>query len=315
MTSIYWRAMSDPTPTPAGFAHKPRMLDAIAVAAALRRMAAAPQPPWLHAEVARRMAQRLLIVKLQPETVLEWWGHTGASGGLLAAAYPKARRIVVEPIDALLQRSRRAAKVPWWSARRRARAADVQSDADGTPGAAQLLWANMMLHAVADPPVLLARWQRLLATDGFVMFSCLGPGTLRELRVMYRGLGWPPPAPDFVDMHDLGDMLVQAGFADPVMDQETLTLTWDSAQALLAELRGLGGNASPARWPALRTPRWRERLCAGLQSLAGADGRLGLSFEIVYGHAFKAAPAVKGESVVTLEDMRAMMHSSGAWRR
>ena len=292
-----------------------RALDQAAVDAALRRMAGQMQPPWLHAEVARRMTQRLGIVKLQPETVLEWWGHTGASGALLAAAYPKARRIVVEPSDALAQRSRVEAQAPWWSARRWARATEVRCD-DPAPGAAQLLWANMMLHAVADPPALLARWQRLLAVDGFVMFSCLGPDTLRELRGLYRRLGWPAPAPEFVDMHDLGDMLVQAGFADPVMDQETLTLTWDSPQALLAELRSLGGNVSSARWPALRTPRWRERLHAALQSLAGPDGRLHLSFEIVYGHAFRAPPRapLSGETTVSLEDMRAMVRAAGGPR-
>ncbi len=91
-------------------------------------------------------------------------------------------------------------------------------------------------------------------------------------------------------MHDLGDMLVQAGFADPVMDQETITLTWDSPQALLAELRSLGGNASPLRCAGLRTPRWRARLLRPWNERAGADGRLALAFEVVYGHAFKAAP-------------------------
>ena len=68
---------------------------------------------------------------------------------------------------------------------------------------------------------LFERWQRALAVDGFVMFSCLGPGTLRELRALYARLGWRAPAQDFIDMHDLGDMLVHAGFADPVMDQES----------------------------------------------------------------------------------------------
>ena len=279
-------------------------------------MARQAQPPWLHAEVARRMAQRLEIVRLQPTTVLECWGYTGASGELLAAAYPKARRIVVEPNDALLRRSLAAAQGPWWSARRRARPIEVRRD-DPAPGTVQLLWANMMLHAVSDPPDLLARWQRVLAVDGFVMFSCLGPDTLRELRELYRRLGWPPAAPEFVDMHDLGDMLVQAGFSDPVMDQEQLTLTWDSPQALLAELRSLGSNAAPARWPGLRTPRWRERLHLALQSLGGPDGRLRSSFEIIYGHAFKATPRVlvRDETAVTLEDMRTLMRSSRGPRR
>jgi malonyl-CoA O-methyltransferase len=242
--------------------------------------------------------------------VIEWWGHTGASREPLAKAYPKARRIVVEPSEALLQRSRADARQPWWSARHWGRATQVRLD-EPAPACAELLWANMMLHAEPDPPALMARWQRLLAVNGFVMFSCLGPGTLRELRDLYRELGWPTPTPEFVDMHDLGDMLVEAGFADPVMDQETLTLTWDSPQALLAELRSIGGNASPARWQALRTPRWRERLHGALQSLAGADGRLRLGFEVVYGHAFKAAPRVRMavESAVSVDDMRAMLRA------
>ncbi len=307
--------MPDATYPQAGAVSAKRALDAQAVEAALRRMARQAQPPWLHVEVARRMTQRLGIVRLQPEIMIDWWGYTGASGELLAAAYPKARRIVVEPSEALRQRSRTDAQAPWWSTRHWVRSTEVAS-VDPAPGAAQLLWANMMLHAVTDPPVLLARWERLLAVDGFVMFSCLGPDTLCELRALYRQLGWPAPAPEFVDMHDLGDMLVQAGFADPVMDRETLVLSWDSPRALLAELRGLGGNASPQRWQALRTPHWRERLHTGLQSLAGPGGRLRLTFEIVYGHAFKAPPRapLKSETAVTLEDMRAKLRSARGTR-
>jgi malonyl-CoA O-methyltransferase len=170
----------------------------------------------------------------------------------------------------------------------------------------------MMLHAVVDPSALIERWQRLLRVDGFVMFSCLGPGTLRELRALYERLGWPAPTPGFVDMHDLGDMLVQAGFADPVMDQETLTLKWPDPQALLAELRSLGGNTAPDRMAGLRTPRWRDRLERELGALSAPDGSIGMSFEVAYGHAFKAAPRVRpGEATsVSLEDMRAMVRSS-----
>jgi malonyl-CoA O-methyltransferase len=173
-----------------------------------------------------------------------------------------------------------------------------------------------MLHAQRDPPALFARWHELLQTDGFVMFSCLGPGTLAELRGLYARLGWPAPAADFVDMHDLGDMLVHAGFADPVLDQETLTLHWASAHALLLELRTLGTNAAPGRFAGLRTPRWRERLLHELESLAGPDGRLRLSFEVAYGHAFKAAPRVRsGEpTTLSLDAMRAMVRSRSTAR-
>ena len=287
-----------------------RAVDGAALDAALRRLAHAAEPPWLHAEVARRMRERLAIVKSQPEVIIDWWGHAGAGAAHLAEAYPRARRIVVEPTDALAARSRGASRSPWWSARRwtqREDAVRLDTGADPVPpGGAGLLWSNMMLHAVADPPALLARWHRALAIDGFAMFSCLGPGSLRELHALYREQGWGDPGAAFVDMHDLGDMLLAAGFADPVMDQEVLTLTWSSPQALLAELRGLGGNASPARHAGLRTPRWRDRLLDALQSRVGADGRLGLGFEIVYGHAFKAAPRVApgGEAAFSVDEMR-----------
>jgi malonyl-CoA O-methyltransferase len=108
-------------------------------------------------------------------------------------------------------------------------------------------------------------------------------------------------------MHDWGDMLVQTGFAEPVMDMERLTLTWADADALLAELRTLGGNAAAGRRAGLRTPRWRDALCREIAALAGPDGRPALSFEIVYGHAFKPAPRVAmpaRETTVSVEALR-----------
>jgi malonyl-CoA O-methyltransferase len=144
------------------------------------------------------------------------------------------------------------------------------------------------------------------------MFSCLGPDTLRELRELYAALGWPPPSHDFTDMHDWGDMLVHGGFAEPIMDMERITLTFDSPGRLLAELRELGANLHPERFAALRGRGWRQRLEAQLAGrLAGPDGRLALTFEIVYGHAFKPAPRLKvsEQSSVSLGDMRAMLRT------
>ncbi len=292
-----------------------RRLDPVAVNAALRRLVRAAEPPWLHAEIARRMAEKLQVILHRPERVLDWWSSAGAGSALLAQAYPQARLLRVEPDAAWAERARERARRPWWSAARwRGESSDVcAADDAALPGGAGLIWANMMLHAVVDPSALIERWQRLLRADGFVMFSCLGPGTLRELRELYARFGWPAPTPGFVDMHDLGDMLVQAGFADPVMDQETLTLRWRSAAALLAELRTLGANAAPDRFDGLRTPRWRARLERALESLADADGTIGMSFEVAYGHAFKVAPRVRGggeATTVSLDDMRAMVRSS-----
>jgi len=290
-----------------------RRLDPTAVRTALRRLARAPEAPWLHGEIARRMGEKLELILLRPERVIDWWSALGAGAGVLAAAYPKAQQLRVEPDAAWAARSRALAARPWWRAARWTGAdVTVATEADEIAPGAGLVWANMMLHAVVDPAALIERWHGVLRVDGFVMFSCLGPGTLRELRTLYERLGWPAPTPGFVDMHDLGDMLVRAGFKDPVMDQETLTLRWPNPRALLAELRTLGANAAPDRSDGLRTPRWRAQLERELAALAGPDGSIGLSFEVAYGHAFKAAPRLRaGEATtVSLDDMRAMVRSS-----
>jgi malonyl-CoA O-methyltransferase len=284
-----------------------RAIDHTALRRLQQRQALAAEPPWLHGEVARRMAERLAVFKLVPAVIVDWWSRSGASAELLRAACPKAQLVRVEPPPALQQP---AVSAPWWSMQRWR---TTESVAEGAvPDAqAQLLWANMMLHAVDDPGALLAQWRKALSMQGFVMFSTLGPDTLKTLREVYREAGWGPPHAPFVDMHDLGDMLVRAGFADPVMDQEMLRLTWARPDALLTELRSLGSNADRSRCAGLRTPRWRARLEAALAERAtrdGADGRIALEFEIVYGHAFNPPPrlAVTGETRLSAADLQRM---------
>lgn len=281
---------------------------AAAVAAHLRRAARADAPPWLHGEVARRMAQRLAMVRAKPTRIVECWAALGHSEAL-REHYPRALIEVCEPTLALAARDARGR--PWWHLKRWSRnAPQVWCEPQEPPaGEAQLLWSNMMLHWEADPAIRLRRWYAALATDGFLMFSCFGPDTLRALRALYQRLGWGAPAHDFIDMHDLGDAMVRAGFAEPVVDMERLTLTWGDVDALLVELRGLGGNAAASRNPGLRTPRWRAQLRDELRaSLTQPDGRLALGFEIVYGHAFKPPPRVPvaSETRVTVDALRAL---------
>jgi hypothetical protein len=218
-------------------------------------------------------------------------GPCGGQSAALTGVYPKARRLRVEASGFSPVAGRAGA--PWWSLPRWRRDTPVIDEAVVPANAGQLLWANMMLHAVPDPAALMQAWRRALAVEGFLMFSTLGPDTLGGLRALYREAGWGAAHAAFTDMHDLGDMLVAAGFADPVMDQERLTLTWASAEALLAELRTLGGNADPVRFAGLRTPRWHARLLDALRERAQADGRIALDFELVYGHAFNPPPRPK----------------------
>lgn len=275
----------------------PPVADPAACGRLLRRLAAAPAAPWLHEEVARRMAERLSIIRQPPVRWLDWWGGWGGGASAVAAALPEAERSVAEPTDALAAHAVEAAKAPWWAWRRRS--APVFTTASVPEGQAQMLWANMVLHHRPEPQAEFAAWHRALSADGFVMFSTLGPQTLRTLRAVYAAMGAGEPHAPFTDMHDLGDMLVHGGFADPVMDQETLALHWSTPQAALAELHGLGMNLSPRRHAGCRTPRWRDRLCDALAQHSTENGRIVLHFELVYGHAYKGQPRRRpGEPVV-----------------
>ena len=289
---------------------RPPTIDPVAAA---RWHASAPAPaPWLHEEVARRMEARLQWIRAAPTAWCHWDAVRGGLEGhaLLRQRYPDAQCFVTETAPQHQPRAAQALATPWWRA---ARWTGAATQFEQPPeGAVQMLWANMGLHMAADPQALFAQWQRALAVDGHVMFSCLGPDTLRELHTLYAEWGWPAPGHAFTDMHDWGDMLVQAGFAEPVMDMERITLTFADAPRLLQELRGLGVNLHPQRFGALRGRAWHARLLQALtERLAdpAQGGRLSVTFEIIYGHAFKPTPRVPvGEhSAVSLHDMRAML--------
>ena len=286
-----------------------------AAAARWARLPALPTSPWLHEEVGRRMEDRLQWITAKPRHWADW---SPLRGGLEAHAavarrYRDATPYVIEPDAALAERTAETLSAPWWSARRW-QGARARFDAPPEEGV-DLLWANMALHMAADPQALIVQWHRLLATDGFLMFSCLGPDTLREMRALYDRWGWPPACHQFTDMHDWGDMLVGTGFAEPIMDMERIVLTWPTPQAALAELRGLGRNLHPARFGGLRGRRWRTRLDTEWAASAtpdpegGSGARISLTFEIIYGHAFKPPPrvALSGESAVSLRQMREML--------
>jgi malonyl-CoA O-methyltransferase len=294
-----------------------------ALARQIRRLSGQTQAPWLHAEVARRLADKLAPIRIEPADWLDWSAFLGAGAEPVQTRYPQARRWVMEPTSALAERSlaqwQAQATQPWWSRWRKTQPPVVtpsQPLPEGWPReGVQMLWANMTLHASSDLPALMTQWHRLMSTNGFLMCSGLGPDTARELRAVYRELGWPLPTIDFIDMHDLGDALVQAGFLDPVMDMERLTLTWDSAEAMLAELRTWGGNVAIGRHPGLRTPRWRQALLDALtRHCSRPDGRMGLTLELVYGHAIKPLPRPKleAETRVSLDDMRLMVRKGQA---
>lgn len=237
----------------------------------------APATPWLHDEVGRRMAERLDYIKLPTKAWTNWsWQRGGVP------KHPAMKTSFWQKFASS------AFRLP----------ADLSQD---------LIWSNMQLHMEASPKRMIEAWHAALKTDGFVMFSLLGPDTLIELRSAYQRRGWPAPLHTLTDMHDWGDRLVQHGFAEPVMDMERLTLTFASPQRALQELRELGRNLNPAR--VTRGKAWRLELLAALEECRGSDGQIALTFELIYGHAIKPKPRVKlsSSASVSLANMREML--------
>ncbi len=278
-------------------------LQAMALQRQARRLIAQTQTPWLSELLAQRMAERLDWIKLEVGRVLQWQALHGGGHAALKGRYPTASHAWVEeaaqgPAQALLKR-------PWWQLWT-APEAELLVPAQVPPGGAQLVWANQVIHTALNPRELLAQWHGALAVDGFVMFSGLGPDSFKELRAVYAAQGWGPVTPQWVDLHDIGDMLVEAGFAEPVMDQERISLTWGDADALWRDLVLIGGNLHADRFAGLRTPRWRQRWLDAVNRLAGADGRIVMTLEFVCGHAIKPLPKLKvtGETRVSVDRMR-----------
>ena len=269
--------------------------------------------PWLHEEVAKRMQERLQWIVKPPEQWCDWEAVRGGleAHELLRQQFAQSACYVYEPVEARLQLAKEKLGSKWWQpARWSGSAPRFEEPADAS---LDMLWSNMLLHNAADPQALIERWQRVLRADGYLMFSCFGPDTVQQLHRLYSALGWPVPGHSFTDMHDWGDMLVHSGFSEPVMDMERITLTFATPERLLQELRELGRNLHPERFAGLRGRRWKQKLLDAIERNWPAkqeDGQLALSFEIVYGHAYKPQPKVKLEasSSVSLQDMRTMLN-------
>lgn len=275
---------------------------------------------FLRREVASRMHERLALVKLAPRHVLDVGCGEGADLPLLQEQYADAQVIGIDASASMLETARASQRQAMSSVNRlltRLLPAKIGAGFESSAGlicgdlaqlplknaSADLIWSNLALHWHPQPDHVFAEWRRVLRVDGLLMFSCFGPDTFKEVRAAFAPIDDAAHALSFVDMHDFGDMLVNAGFATPVMDMETVTVTYDSIDKLMADVRAWGGNPLLTRRRTLLGRHAWRRLCDGLEQFRRDDGKLPLTFEIVYGHAFRPVPKTtsSGEAIIRLD--------------
>ncbi len=270
----------------------------------------------LQREVGARMIERLDVVKLEPAAILDAGCGTGDALGELATRYPHAARVALDVAMPMLvaarakttgHRSVFARLAAGWRGATIARAPSfVCADVGALPFAAasfELVWSNLTLQWVADLPRALAEMHRVLAVGGLLTFTTFGPDTLKELRAAFAAVDARPHVGRFVDMHDIGDLLMHTGFADPVMQMDAITMTYAEPIALLRDLKSIGAtNAATGRARGMLGRTRFNRVITALASLT-RDGRIPATFEVVYGHAWKAqrTRTPEGHAIVRIE--------------
>jgi malonyl-CoA O-methyltransferase len=251
----------------------------------------------LQREVCDRLLARLDFMTLQPARVLDVGTGTGYGLAHLRVRYPAAELCALDLAPAMLAAARARLPQPGWAQRTFPRLTPRASpptdllcaDMERLPLAANsvnLVWSSLALQWAHDLDATLRGLHRVLAPGGLLIFATFGPDTLKELRAAFAAIDDAPHVNRFIDLHDIGDMLIHAGFASPVMEMEMLTLTYADLKTLMRDLKGIGAhNAAAARRRGLFGKTAWTRLEQAYETLRRA-GRLPATFEVIYGHAW-----------------------------
>ena len=240
----------------------------------------------LQREVQEQLAGRLDFYLQQPERIVDVGAGTGRGSAMLKQRYPKAQVLALDSALPMLRAAKQHMRLlkPF----RR-----ICAEATALPlpdHSVDVLYSNLCFQWVDDLPALFGECARVLKTGGMLTFSSFGPDTLKELRAAWAAADQQPHVGRFLDMHDVGDALINAGLRDPVLDVSRYTLTYSEPQGLLRELRGLGAtNADHARGRGL-TGKSRYRAMLAAYEAMRVDGRIPATWEVVTAHAWGPPP-------------------------
>jgi len=236
----------------------------------------------LQREIADRLLERLDYIRLEPRRVLDLGCGTGYTVDPLHRRYRRALVIALDFALPMLHQARRRGS---WLRRPQCLCADVES-LPLAEGSVDLILSNATLQWCNDLNGTFRECLRVLRPGGLLLFTTFGPDTLKELRAAWSEVDGHSHVSPFPDMHDLGDALVRTRFADPVMDTERLTVTYERLRDLMADLKGIGARNATDRRPRGLTGPQRLAALEAAYERHRRDGRLPASYEVVYGHAW-----------------------------
>lgn len=256
-----------------------------------RAAATYDQAAVLQREICTRALERLQLVKLDPTAIIDAGCGTGFAAQALLNRYPRATLLELDLAPAMLRASR--SRIPMWKQWIGSnRALFVCGDNEKLPirsASMDLFWSNLAYQWAGNLGDVFAECLRSLRPGGLLMFTTFGPDTLKELRTASSGDG-RIHVNRFIDMHDIGDMMIGAGFTDPVMDMEYLTLTYVDVRTLMRELKAIGAhNVAAGRNRALTGKNVLAQIEQRYEAFRH-DARLPATFEVIYGHAWKPMP-------------------------
>ncbi len=240
----------------------------------------------LQREIAGRMLERLRLVRLQPRSILDLGSGTGLAIDGLMQRYPGSRVLALDFALPMLQRARRRGRLL-------RRPACICGDLERLPiadASIDLIYSNAALQWSNDLEATFRELLRVLRPGGLLMFTTFGPDTLKELRQAWSVVDGYSHVSNFPDLHEVGDALVRARFADPVVDVDRMTLTYREVDGLMRDLKVLGAHNVTRERPRGLTGRGRLQAMRAAYETCRRNGLLPASYEVVYGHAWAPEP-------------------------
>jgi len=253
----------------------------------------------LQHEVAQRLLSRLDWLKVEPQTILDLGAGTGQPTGELMKRYPSAQVIALDLSPAMLRRTRKRGR--WLR-----RPGVVCGNSQQLPladASVDMVFSSLSLQWCDQPEKAFAEIRRVLKPDGVILFSTFGPDTLKELRSSWAAVDGNHHVHAFLDMHDIGDIIVHAGLQEPVMEREVITLTYDTVRAVMRDLKYIGAsNALQSRSRGLLGRHRFEQVEQAYEQWR-VEGRLPASYEVVYGTAWSGQTVRDGMATISIEDI------------